>query len=89
MVSKTFLPRNIGPHTKKSTKEKAFVGPHRCDSTVVKKAMAASLTIVTLTDLAGDEIWTEEAWRCGHCQKGYFWLTDHPEFKQQMLPFLG
>lgn len=43
--------------------------------------MAASLAIVMLTDLAGDEIWTEEGGRCGPPRKwGVFGLVDHPEF---------
>lgn len=40
--------------------------------------MGASFTIVMLTDLSGDEIWTEEAG--GHWQKWHFWSVEHPEF---------
>lgn len=46
---------------------------------VVKQVMAAFFTIVMLTHLTGDEIWTEEAggaWAIGKC--GIF-LVDHPE----------
>lgn len=43
---------------------------------MVKQVTAASFTIVMLTDLTGDEIWTEEAggaWAIGKC--GIFWWT--------------
>lgn len=42
---------------------------------VVKKVMAASLTIVMLTDLAGDEIWTEAAG--GACGIFGWWTTQN------------
>ncbi len=74
-ITKHFFP--TWPHNGKKTS--AFSGHHRCDRRVVEKVIAAFITIVMLTNLAGDEIWTEEAVGRGPMANVAF-LADHPEF---------